>query len=202
MNYQEFIKNIYTSLKSINLKQQKIEEHFQLTFQKIDDLDSKVNTVSNKLDDFIDASNRLKQEKSIALSNSLNNIADNLSTIQTEQDDILTTMTDVRNIEENMTVLLDDFLSREQIVNDDLQINMSSNDNIPIKTNTTIKETNNTLEDTNTIKEDTNLIKEETINKKEGLEITSNTETMIDTSQVLQSLDLNHESEDELLILE
>ena len=124
MNYQEFIKNIYTSLKSINLKQQKIEEHFQLTFQKIDDLDSKVNTVSNKLDDFIDASNRLKQEKSIALSNSLNNIADNLSTIQTEQDDILTTMTDVRNIEENMSVLLDDFLSREQIVNNEINIDL------------------------------------------------------------------------------
>jgi peptidoglycan hydrolase CwlO-like protein len=64
MNYQEFIKNIYTSLKSINLKQQKLEEHFQTIFQKIEDLDDKVNKVSNKLDDFIDASNRLKEEKS------------------------------------------------------------------------------------------------------------------------------------------
>ena len=124
MNYQEFIKNIYTSLKSINLKQQKLEEHFQTTFQKIEDLDDKVNKVSNKLDDFIDASNRLKEEKQIALSHSLNNITQNLENIQIEQDDIITTMSDVSNIEENMSVLLDDFLSSEQIINDEINIDL------------------------------------------------------------------------------
>ena len=88
MNYQEFIKNIYSSLKSINLKQEKLEEHFNNAFNKIDTLEEKINTVSNKLNDFIDRNNRIKNEKSLQLSNSLNNISISLSHIQEEQNDI------------------------------------------------------------------------------------------------------------------
>lgn len=180
MNYQEFIKNIYTSLKSINLKQQKLEEHFQTTFQKIEDLDDKVNKVSNKLDDFIDTNKRLKEEKQITLANSLNNITQNLEDIQIEQDDIITTMTDVSNIEENMSVLLDDFLSREQIFNDeinkDLQVDTTQADNTQV----------------DTIQEET---KDET--KEE-----SNEEQKEEQTIVLQSSDLSNGIEDELLILE
>ena len=193
MNYQEFIKNIYTSLKSINLKQQKLEEHFQTIFQKIEDLDDKVNKVSNKLDDFIDASNRLKEEKSIALSNSLNNIADNLSTIQTEQDDIITTMTDVSNMEDNMSVLLYDFLSREQIVNDEI--------NIDLQNGTTQLDTTqeNNKEDKAELNEEyKEEIREDTMeenNKKDA-------EEQMEENTVLQTLDLSNEQEAELLILE
>lgn len=172
MNYQEFIKNIYTSLKSINLKQQKLEEHFQTTFQKIEDLDDKVNKVLNKLDNFIDASNRLKEEKQIALSNSLNNITQNLENIQVEQDDIITTMSDVSNNEENMSVLLDDFLSSEQIINDEI--------NMDLQLDNTQKGKEDTREDTREeLKEDTR-----------------------EENTVLQSLDLCNEPEDGLLILE
>lgn len=187
MNYQEFIKNIYTSLKSINLKQQKLEEYFQTTIQKIDDLDIKVNSVSNKLDDFIDTNNRLKEEKQLALSNSLNNISDNLTVIQTEQADIVTTMIDVRNIEDNMSVLLDDFLSSENIVNDELLLNTLPDNGLITDT---IEENNITMEANNN-----NIINEAT-------EIKINLENNKNSSQILQSLDLNHESEDELLILE
>ena len=176
MNYQEFIKNIYTSLKSINLKQQKLEEHFQTTFLKIEDLDNKVNIISNKLDDFIDTNHRLKEEKQITLSNSLNSISENLTSIQTEQDDIITTMTDVENIEENMTVLLDDYLSNEQIITDEIILDTNFDNELPIQINNTVVEESN-----NTVVEESN-----------------NT----DSTQSLQLLDLNHESEDELLILE
>lgn len=201
MNYQEFIKNIYTSLKSINLKQQKLEEYFQTTFQKIDDLDIKVNSVSNKLDDFIDTNNRLKEEKQINLSNSLNNISDNLTVIQTEQDDIITTMTDVRNIEDNMSVLLDDFLSSENIVNDELLLDTSPDNGLITDT---IEENNITLEQNNiTIEENNITLEENNINIiNETTEIKINLENNKNSSQILQSLDLNHESEDELLILE
>ena len=113
MNYQEFIKNIYTSLKSINLKQQHLEEHFDTVFQKIDNLDTKINTISNKLDDFIDTNNKVKEEKQLVLSKTLTNVVDNLKNIQDEQDDIINTMNDVRNIEENMSVLMNDYLNTE-----------------------------------------------------------------------------------------
>jgi len=201
MNYQEFIKNIYTSLKSINLKQQKLEEYFQTTFQKIDDLDIKVNSVSNKLDDFIDTNNRLKEEKQLALSNSLNNISDNLTTIQTEQDDIITTMTDVRNIEDNMSVLLDDFLSSENIVNDELLLNTSPDNGLITDT---IEENNITMGENNITLEENNITMEANNNNiiNEATEIKINLENNKNSSQILQSLDLNHESEDELLILE
>lgn len=197
MNYQEFIKNIYTSLKSINLKQQKLEEHFQTTFQKIEDLDDKVNKVSIKLDDFIDASNRLKEEKQITLANSLNNITQNLEDIQIEQDDIITTMTDVSNIEENMSVLLDDFLSSDKIVNDeiniDLQVDTTQENNKEDKEET--REINNKENNTQADNTQVDTIQEET--KEETKEEQKEEQTI-----VLQSSDLSNEIEDELLILE
>lgn len=197
MNYQEFIKNIYTSLKSINLKQQKLEEHFQTTFQKIADLDDKVNKVSNKLDDFIDTNKRLKEEKQITLANSLNNITQNLEDIQIEQDDIITTMTDVSNIEENMSVLLDDFLSSDKIVNDeiniDLQVDTTQENNKEDKEET--REINNKENNTQADNTQVDTIQEET--KEETKEEQKEEQTI-----VLQSSDLSNEIEDELLILE
>ena len=191
MNYQEFIKNIYTSLKSINLKQQILEEHFQTTFQKIEDLDDKVNKVSNKLDDFIDASNRLKEEKQIELSNSLNNITQNLENIQIEQDDIITTMSDVSNIEENMSVLLDDFLSSEQLINDELNMDLPL-DNIQVDREYELK--GETREEP---REETREENNKETNTQEDKE-----EQTEEQNTVLQSLDLSNEPEDELLILE
>ena len=183
MNYQEFIKNIYTSLKSINLKQQKLEEHFQTTFQKIEDLDDKVNKVSNKLDDFIDASNRLKEEKQIALSHSLNNITQNLENIQIEQDDIITTMSDVSNIEENMSVLLNDFLSSEQIINDEINMDLQ-------------------LDTTQVDREEEPREEPREENNKETNTQEDREEQTEEQTMVLQSLDLSNGPEDELLILE
>jgi len=198
MNYQEFIKNIYTSLKSINLKQQKLEEHFQTTFQKIEDLDDKVNKVSNKLDDFIDSSNRLKEEKQIELSNSLNNITQNLENIQIEQDDIITTMTDVSNIEENMSVLLDDFLSSEQIINDELNMDLPL-DNIQVDREDELKgETRE--EPREETREENN--KEDKVEKNGEIREGNIKEDSGEQNTVLQSLDLSNEPEDELLILE
>ena len=198
MNYQEFIKNIYTSLKSINLKQQKLEEHFQTTFQKIDDLDDKVNKVSNKLDDFIDASNRLKEQKQIELSNSLNNITQNLENIQIEQDDIITTMTDVSNIEENMSVLLDDFLSSEQIINNEINMDLPL-DNIQIDREDELKgETRE--EPREETREENN--KEDKVEKNGDIREGNIEEDSGEQNTVLQSLDLSNEPEDELLILE
>jgi len=198
MNYQEFIKNIYTSLKSINLKQQKLEEHFQTTFQKIEDLDDKVNKVSNKLDDFIDASNRLKEEKQIELSNSLNNITQNLENIQIEQDDIITTMTDVSNIEENMSVLLDDFLSSEQIINDEINMDLPL-DNIQVDREDELKgETRE--EPREETREENN--KEDKVEKNGEIREGNIKEDSGEQNTVLQSLDLSNEPEDELLILE
>jgi len=198
MNYQEFIKNIYTSLKSINLKQQKLEEHFQTTFQKIEDLDDKVNKVSNKLDDFIDASNRLKEEKQIALSHSLNNITQNLENIQIEQDDIITTMSDVSNIEENMSVLLDDFLSSEQIINDKINMDLLL-DNIQVDREDELKgETRE--EPREETREENN--KEDKVEKNGEIREGNIEEDSGEQNTVLQSLDLSNEPEDELLILE
>ena len=198
MNYQEFIKNIYTSLKSINLKQQKLEEHFQTTFQKIDDLDDKVNKVSNKLDDFIDASNRLKEQKQIELSNSLNNITQNLENIQIEQDDIITTMTDVSNIEENMSVLLDDFLSSEQIINNEINMDLPL-DNIQIDREDELKgETRE--EPREETREENN--KEDKVEKNGDIREGNIEEDSGEQNTVLQSLDLSNEPEDKLLILE
>ena len=198
MNYQEFIKNIYTSLKSINLKQLKLEEHFQTTFQKIEDLDDKVNKVSNKLNDFIDASNRLKEEKQIEFSNSLNNITQNLENIQIEQDDIITTMSDVSNIEENMSVLLDDFLSSEQIINDELNMDLPL-DNIQVDREDELKgETRE--EPREETREENN--KADKVEKNGEIREGNIEEDSGEQNTVLQSLDLSNEPEEELLILE
>lgn len=186
MNYQEFIKNIYTSLKSINLKQQKLEEHFQTTFKKIDYLNNKVDNVSNKLDDFIETSNRLKEVKQIELSNSLSSITENLENIQIEQDDIITTMSDVRNIEENMSVLLDDYLSNEYIINDD------THNDLPLDNpNTNIL----TIEENKIVSHNSEVLEENIVN--DTIFIESNTD-----NTKLSSSDIHNELEDDLLILE
>lgn len=203
MNYQEFIKNIYTSLKSINLKQQKLEEHFQSTFQKIENLDAKIDSVSNKIDDFIDISNRINEKKQITLSNSLNNISENLTSIQTEQYDIITTMSDVRNIEDNMSVLLDDYLSSELIINNELHIDLSL-DNTSNKNNTLLEEKD--IVDIN----DLVCVNDDVINKIDNNSMIYDKELIIGNEIIDVKEDYNTnenykpiiESEDELLILE
>ena len=153
MNYQDFIKNIYSSLKSINLKQEKLEEYFDTVFNKIDTLEGKIDTVSNKLNEYIDINNIKKDAKSLELSNSLNNISINLSSIQKDQNDIYSTINNDKNIEVEMNVLINDYLESEHNINNtEIDINyLNNNQEI-----TTLFSENNTVNVNNNEKNEIN----------------------------------------------
>ena len=210
MNYQEFIKNIYTSLKSINLKHQKIEEQFKLTNDKLETLENNINNVSNKLDDFINTHNRAKQENNIEFSNSLENVVSNLSIIQEEQKDIFSTMQNVKNIdiENNMSVLMDEYLiSEPNIFVDNLEedtnilsmntsfTNISDIENNQVSNNKTIESTES-LEEIPNIEELNNNDKIHNIEELNNVEEINNNEKK-EYTELTKKI-----PEDDLLILE
>jgi hypothetical protein len=108
MNYQEFIKNIYTSLKAINLKHQQIDDNFQNTFKRLDTLENNINSLSEKICDFIESNKRIKTENEIEITNSFNNINNKLTSILSEQIDILNTISDTTHLDKDNNIHLDE----------------------------------------------------------------------------------------------
>jgi hypothetical protein len=199
MNYQDFIKNIYSSLKSINLKQEKLEEYFDTVFNKIDTLEGKIDTVSNKLNEYIDINNRKKDAKSLELSNSLNNISINLSSIQKDQNDIYSTINNDKNIEVEMNVLINDYLESEHNINNtEIDINyLNNNQEI-----TTLFSENNTVNVNNNEMIDINEKNEINTNNDINTNNTNNENNEINMNNDIINILQTIEEDDSLLILD